>query len=357
MVVRVSSDVTSQKRTIESIRLQIHKENYMVRLILIVMVLALHAAGVYSEAAVDFIYPGQNSSITSSAHLIFKFNQADVTSVRITHNGLAGEPVDVGSPEYRKLFQDFLIAQALWDPGRNEIVVDLFKGGQKMESASAVVFYAPVGGTLQPPPEFSPIKMHIPTKEAQCQSCHNMNPTPVQMNSSLEKQNPCYGCHKKMLAIKYVHGPVGTYSCGYCHASKGTPKHAVPKNGSGLCYECHADMPAQIKKMTFVHGPVEAGMCEACHDSHGSQYEAQLRLPINELCLSCHGHIKNQIHVVRTTSGGGHVVSGALDPAKKGSGKEMSCISCHSPHGGMVRYFFVNKAEDRMLLCQMCHNK
>ncbi len=308
-------------------------------------------------AAVEFIYPGSNSAVTTSGHLIFRLNQPDVSSVRITHNGLAGDPVDVGSPEYRKLFQDFFIAQSLWDSGANSVVVDLFKGGQKVETSSMSVFYAPEGSSKKVPPEYSLITLHRPEKERSCQSCHNMNPTPAQMNSSVEKDNPCYVCHKKMLSVKYVHGPAGTYSCGYCHSSKGNPKHAVPKRGAALCYECHADMASQIKKKKFVHGPVEAGMCEACHDPHGSQHEAQLLKPVNDLCLSCHGHISGQVHVVRTAAGLTHPLSGKIDPLKKGVGREMSCISCHYPHGGGVRYFFVNNAEDRLALCQMCHNK
>ena len=307
-------------------------------------------------AAVDFIYPGPNSSVPFSGHLIFKFNQVDITSLRITLNGVAGDPVNVGSPEYRKLFQDFFIAQSMWDPGGNKIIVDLFKGGQKIESANLSVFFTD-GGSLKVPPEYSPVTLHRNENERLCQSCHIMNPTPAQMNSSVEKDNPCYVCHKKMLSVKYVHGPAGTYSCGYCHNSKGNPKHAVAKRGAELCYECHSDMAVQIKKKKFVHGPVDAGMCEACHDAHGSQNESQLIKPINELCLSCHGHISKQVHVVRTTMGEGHPLSGKPDPLKKTSGKQMNCVSCHNPHGGNVRYYFINNPEDRMLLCQMCHNK
>lgn len=326
------------------------------RVLAIISVLLLFTSAIAS-GAVDFVYPAPNSSVTSSGHLIFKLNQTDVTSLRITHNGLVGDPVDVGSPEYRKLFQDFFIAQSLWDSGANRVVVDVFKEGQKIETAGMSVFYVPDGSTQKVPPEYSPIIMHRTESERLCQSCHNMNPTPAQMNSSIERDNPCYVCHKKMLAVKYVHGPAGTYSCGYCHASKGSPKHAVPKRGAALCYECHADMANQIKKKKYVHGPVEAGMCDACHDPHGSQNESQLTKPINELCLSCHGHLRGQVHIVRTTTGESHPLSGRPDPVKKGTGREMSCISCHNPHGGAVRYFFVNNAEDRLALCQMCHNK
>ena len=325
------------------------------RAVLVITLLVLVAA-TSSQAAIDFIYPSPNSSVPSSGHLIFKLNQIDVTSLRITLNGVAGDPVNVGSPEYRKLFQDFFIAQALWDPGVNRIIVDLFKGGQKVESASLAVFYTE-GGAKNAPPEYTPIVMHKPESERLCQSCHVMNPTPAQMNSSIERENPCYICHKKIMSVKYVHGPAGTYSCGYCHTSKGSPKHAVVKRGAELCYECHSDMALQIKKRKFIHGPIEAGMCEACHDAHGSPYESQLIKPINELCLSCHGHLRNQTHVVRTMTGQGHPLSGKKNPAKASTGRDLSCVSCHNPHGGDVRYYFVNNAEERMLLCQMCHNK
>jgi predicted CXXCH cytochrome family protein len=326
------------------------------RLLIYILIIAASIETI-AWGAVEFIYPPQSSVVTAPGHLILKFNQIDATSLRITHNGVVGDPVEVGSPEYRKLFHDYFIAQALWDPAVNRMVVDLFNGGQKIESAGISVFYAPEGADQKPPPEYTTTTLHRPEKELLCQPCHVMNPTPAQMNSSVEKNNPCYICHKKMLAVKYVHGPAGTYSCGYCHSSKGSPKHAVPKRGAALCYECHADMAVQVKKKKFIHGPIEAGMCDACHDPHGSDNEGQLLKPINEICLSCHGHIRGQVHVVRVSGGETHPLSGKVDPSKQGSGRQMSCISCHSPHGGNVRYFFTNNAEDRMTLCQVCHNK
>lgn len=308
-------------------------------------------------ATVEFIYPAPSSWVKNANHLILKLNQNDLTSVRISVNGLQSDMIDVGSPEYKKLFQDFFIAQTVWDNGRNSILVDLFAGGQKIESSKLEIFYLPAESSQQAPPEFIPNTVHVPTTERLCATCHNVNPTPNQMNSSLEKTNPCYTCHRKMMSSRYVHGPAGTYSCGFCHSNKGKPKYLVPKRGAALCYECHSDMSDQIKKRKYIHGPIEAGMCEVCHDSHGSPNEFQLRLPINELCLSCHGHIKNQVHVVRTTSGAGHPLKDIPDPAKKTTGKMMSCVSCHNAHAADVRYYFINNLEDRMLLCQMCHNK
>jgi len=323
----------------------------------LILLFLLVADNTPAFAAVDFIYPAPSTWVKSSGHMIVKFNQTDLSAIRVTVNGLASDLIDVSSPEYRKLFRDFFIAQAIWDSGKNSVLIDLFRGGQKIESAHADFFYVPPTSSMLPPPEFTPVIMHKPEKERLCISCHNLNPKREQMNSNIEKENPCVSCHKNILAAKYVHGPAGTYSCAYCHASEGKPKHAVPKQGAALCYECHADMSVQINKRKYIHGPIEAGMCEACHDSHGSQNESQLIMPINELCLSCHGHIRTQTHVVRTTSGEGHPYKGKPDPAKKRTGKTMSCISCHNPHAGDVRYYFVNNVDDRLSLCQMCHNK
>lgn len=309
------------------------------------------------QAAIQFIYPSAKSWVSTSGHLIFKLNQLEITSVRVTVNGLASDMIDVASPEYRKLFQDLFIAQALWDKGVNTIQVDLFKGGQKVESTATEVFFTGNDSNSAAPPEFVANTMHIPERESLCVGCHKMNPTPAQMNSTNPKANPCAGCHQKMLNEKYVHGPIGTFSCGYCHSNAGTPKHVVPKQGAALCYECHSDMSTQIQKMKFKHGPVEAGMCEACHDPHGSSHESQLIKPINDLCLSCHGHITKGFHVVRGVDGGSHPLKGKKDPSRTSSGRDMSCVSCHNPHGGEFRYYFVNKSENRTDLCQICHNK
>lgn len=324
----------------------------LIPMMLLALVLPISAMG-----AVEFVYPLANSWVDRSGHMIIKFNENDLTGVRITVNGVASDMLEAGTPEYRKLFQDFFIAQAIWDTGPNKLQVDLFKGQQKIGSASTEIYYIPSGSGRQAPPEFVPNTMHVPDRERQCIPCHTMQATPAQMNSNIPRENPCYRCHKKLINVKYVHGPVGTYSCGYCHSSKSEPKYLVPKRGAALCYECHADMASQMKQRKYVHGPIEAGMCEACHDSHGSQNESQLIKPINELCLSCHGHLNTKIHVVRTTMGEGHPLKGRPDPLRKTSGKEMSCTSCHNPHGGQVRYFFVGNPEDRMALCQMCHNK
>lgn len=329
----------------------------MFQRIILVAILFLIITQTSAESAIQFIYPSSKSWVNNSGHLILKLNQLDCTGVRVTVNGLQSDMVDVASPEYRKLFQDFFIAQAMWDRGVNSVKIELFKDAQKIETTSTEIYLTGNSADSAAPPEFAPNTMHVTERESLCVGCHTMNPTPAQMNSTNPKANPCAGCHQKMLNEKYVHGPVGTFSCGYCHTNAGKPKHSVPKQGAALCYECHSDMSSQIQKLKLKHGPVEAGMCEACHDPHGSSNESQLIKPVNELCLSCHGHIAKNIHVVRGADGKSHPLTGKKDPSRAATGREMSCISCHNPHGGEFRYYFVNKSDGRLKLCQICHNQ
>lgn len=323
-------------------------------LLLLIFFLKLCAV---AAASVVFVYPPPKSLVHKSEHLIVKLNNPDATGVKITVNGLASDLMLVGSPEYRKAFEDILIVQPQWDAGKNDITLELFKGAELVETARSDIYFLARKGSAAAPKEYKETRIHLPETEKICVNCHNMNPNEAQTSNLQEKENSCYGCHKRMLNVKYVHGPTGTYSCGYCHSLKTAVKYDTPTRDIALCNECHADKATEFKKRKFLHGPIEAGMCEACHDSHGTNYPSQLRMPVNELCLSCHEEVKTTPHVVRTTSGGGHPVDGRPDPSPRGKGGMISCVSCHDPHAGDVRYFFVNNAEDRMLLCQMCHNK
>jgi predicted CXXCH cytochrome family protein len=304
-----------------------------------------------------FVSPTPNTWVSRSEHLVLKLNNPEVTAVRINVNGVIGDMLSISSPEYRKAFQDFLIVQPLWDQGRNEISVEAYVGKERAETAVASIYYAPGGDGATVPPEFKPFVFHLPDTENRCIGCHNMAPSPAQLLSTQERENPCFSCHRGMLRVPFVHGPAGTYSCVYCHQEKATPKYSVTKRDMPLCAECHEDKASEFSKRKYIHGPIAGGMCEVCHDPHGSANRAQLRMPINTLCLSCHEAIARKPHILRTPSGEGHPVSGRKDPSASASGRDMSCISCHNPHAADVRYFFVNNADDRMELCQMCHNK
>ncbi|GAB7027091.1 cytochrome c3 family protein [Geotalea toluenoxydans] len=313
-------------------------------------------AGFSADAAITFIYPSPKTLVKRSDYLILKMNNPQISGIKVTVNGLASDTMLIGSAEYKKAFQDLVILQPVWDGGKNEIIVEGYDGEKKIEAASTEIFFIdkPAANV---PSQYKRNVMHVPELEKYCSPCHDMNPTTAQLDTNMDKKNPCYGCHKKMGNTNFVHGPAGTFSCAYCHNLKGIPKYAVMLRDAALCNECHADKASEFKKKKFLHGPIEAGMCEICHDPHGSNFTSQLRLPINELCLSCHESVGKETHVVRLTDGAGHPLKDKPDPSKPGSGRDLSCISCHNPHGGEARFFFQNNVEDRMQLCQVCHNK
>jgi predicted CXXCH cytochrome family protein len=310
-----------------------------------------------AQAGVTMVYPEPGSLVRDSRHLVLKLGSADLTGVTVTINGVVSDMLPVGTVEYRRAFRDFLILQPIWDKGGNLIVVDTYVGDKKKDSYTSVVTYLPKGEQNEFTSGLKSAVMHRPEADNLCIPCHNMRPTIAQVNNAQDKDNACYSCHRRMANQRFVHGPVGTYSCAYCHALAGNPLYATPKRETQLCFECHVEKEKQFKGFKFLHGPVAAGMCEICHDSHASDHPAQLHQPINKLCLSCHEQVGRSIHVTPVGDGSGHPLGDRPDISERGKGRELSCVSCHDPHGGVARYYFVTGDDDRMKLCQYCHKK
>ena len=310
-----------------------------------------------ATAAVQLIYPEPSSFVSQSRHLILKLGSTEINSVVVTVNDVPSDPLPVGTTEYKRAFRDLLILQPVWDMGRNQLTVDTFLGDKKLESFKTEIYYAPTSAGGDLPAEFKPTSLHRPTAEALCAPCHNMKPTAKQVTDVPDKDNTCYTCHKRMGNQKFVHGPVSTYSCVYCHSLQSTSKYAVTKIGTKLCFDCHLEKQKELKAFKFLHGPVAGEMCEVCHDPHYSDYPDQLHQPVNKLCLTCHEQVGKGIHAIALGDGSGHPLSGKTDPSERGKGRELSCVSCHDPHGGKARYYFVTGTDNKMELCQACHKK
>lgn len=181
---------------------------------------------------------------------------------------------------------------------------------------------------------------HKEDKEKNCLNCHKI------------EKGTCLECHKNITSKKYVHGPAGSGDCDVCHSFSeiNNIKYVVKSDYKELCKDCHENMAPN--NFVYSHGPFAVGDCIACHNIHSSDFRHQLLSEVNDLCKSCHVAFKekNVTHVVTN-----YPLSGKPDPSRPNS--QLSCISCHNPHGERGNYFFVQGKQNRMEICSICHKK
>lgn len=147
-----------------------------------------------------------------------------------------------------------------------------------------------------------------------------------------------------------------------------------------LCLGCHEDLAKAMGEKP--HKAVETG-CVTCHDIEKGKDKPFLRTEVNALCLACHhqpapppgGKVADRIVIARgydvprtalpavkqlglNARGMGHPisnhpVSGVADPLKPG--KNMTCLSCHVPHGGPSPKLLAFALKPGEGVCQHCH--
>lgn len=306
--------------------------------------------------ALQLLYPLDGTYVTKSNYLIVKGGTDPLlTGVSIEINGVNSDVIDISAEAYRATFGDMFIVKPLFDPGKNQIIVQGFVGKERLATVTATVYYQDQFDQA-PPANFTREVFHYAEREKPCAACHNMTPAAAELSNPDPRKNPCASCHMRMLSLPHVHGPAGVYECTYCHEVSSVPSKYMPRlEGAALCTECHEDKLEEFRKAKFVHGPVEAGLCLACHDPHASSERGQLIMPAYELCASCHAQVVKVPHVARGSSGKPHPLKGVVNPA--GTGEDLSCASCHEPHSGVTDAMLRWGLESRMSLCSKCHSK
>ena len=78
------------------------------------------------------------------------------------------------------------------------------------------------------------------------------------------------------------HGPYAAKMCNACHEGGATNALIAPNDE--LCFRCHT---IKLDK-TFIHGPLASGGCLFCHDPHSSRYPYLLVSESGSFCLGCH---------------------------------------------------------------------
>jgi predicted CXXCH cytochrome family protein len=118
-----------------------------------------------------------------------------------------------------------------------------------------------------------------------------------------------------------IHQPVVEGKCVDCHGRR----FNMTAVDASVCLECHETV---TEAQPLMHGPVAAMACLWCHTPHESPYASLLKQPPRELCSTCH-------------------TSDMLGTAKTPEHKPdsvVSCLECHSGHGGTSRYFLHGEA-------------
>lgn len=200
--------------------------------------------------------------------------------------------------------------------------------------------------------------LHGPTANIYCMSCHRKGTGNTRITMLTGRVDEvCFQCHLNKMKIKdqeHVHGPVGTGDCTICHDPHGDSyKFQLWADGKAdLCVGCHSDKKNAAKSTLgfFNHGIINGGGCVACHSPHATNNRFQLYKPINELCVSCHLGLadKKKGHPV-----GNHPLKDKIDPRR--TGRDLSCTSCHNPHGSNFRYLLIGDVLGGHV-CSMCHN-
>ncbi len=144
-------------------------------------------------------------------------------------------------------------------------------------------------GIESPFPEYH---FHTEKNESACKKCHDLNPPSTETQGFATATQFCLGCHKELTGQKFVHGPITIGGCAPCHQFGSKPnRYAVIARGQELCFKCHEEKRKDLIK-SYLHGPMSAGLCTICHSPHGSSEKYTLRRYVGELCLMCHEGMK-----------------------------------------------------------------
>lgn len=181
---------------------------------------------------------------------------------------------------------------------------------------------------------------HKPMKK-DCTSCHKPHTANAKFllkGDSVERS--CAQCHRVPWK-RYTHTILTKAECTVCHDAHQSDNRLLLRGGAEPehCYRCHDDLRKEIKTASNVHKPV-GEKCSTCHQPHASEFPNQLKMPMDQMCLSCHKKLKVRIEKTGVTHG-------ALLKRDK-------CANCHSAHASRRPALLRNRM-DR--ICLKCHNQ
>jgi predicted CXXCH cytochrome family protein len=186
---------------------------------------------------------------------------------------------------------------------------------------------------------------HGPVAEGRCQDCHAPHASPWPAHLKEEPRRLCRSCHPREqgAAAGGSRPHLERQPCTACHDPHGGPgRRYLRVEGDGLCTGCHSDPTLDLGGVLkpVIHGPLNSVGCVFCHDPHGSPGGVHLKLPVAEMCSSCHEEF-----APGTPAAAGDTVH---RPVAEGR-----CTACHRPHAGQDRAL-LRAGGNR--LCKTCHD-
>jgi predicted CXXCH cytochrome family protein len=220
---------------------------------------------------------------------------------------------------------------------------------------------------LSPANQKEPPEYYLKAKEpALCLECHTPSRKdlgPAHDNQPLGKSK-CTGCHEPhssdtpKLLLEFSHGPYAARMCSACHPAPEDEKVGLTAaNVDSLCYNCHSNFKAEMAAAGSRHKLLSESdrSCMECHDPHAANQEYDLKMPAQELCVSCHDEPPEQVAKGDTPP----LMSGGTDPQYlKLSSKyvhepaKKSCLICHDAHASQFPKELRVSMRD---LCMDCH--
>lgn len=220
-------------------------------------------------------------------------------------------------------------------PGSNSIYFS--PAGEK---AGAIEFATTFGHESVPVGDRSG-RFHNSALEQNCTSCHEGLPA---ADGGETMTADCGVCHREHFSAYYTHGPVEIKECGTCHSwSAGAGAVILEAGVPATCAACHEEIVTLAENSTVPHAV--ATECLTCHSPHSSDQNHYLKDEITALCSGCHdgfainhpiGRHPVRFNIIETT------------------GVEISCASCHNPHGSEYKKL-LPVGGGQMELCSQCH--
>jgi len=209
--------------------------------------------------------------------------------------------------------------------------------------------------------------VHRALKNGVCTDCHYAHGGENKYLLVKDRKDLCWICHENLrdkLKNVSVHRPFTNGECSSCHSPHASnERNQFTENANKTCRKCH--QPRCKSGNVSIVKSVENMDCTSCHSGHSSSNKALLgpfghkafldqkcqgchnpilsdtkittKMPVTELCLSCHKKdslslSENDIHL---------------------TGKRGGCLMCHRQHAAQKMNLTITESE----ACVDCHEK